>query len=119
MGWDAITLEYLKQINHHKNSAKCMHQAVAFHVTYPLFNALPKTSVIYFRFYVVPPYATSLPDWIEKVIANHGHEYESRDSKNVPSTSRCQPLYINIAADGPLDLPPYMRNIVFEFEQSY
>lgn len=37
---------------------------------------------------------------------------------NVPATSR-NPRYINIAPDGSLNLPPYLRNIVYEFEQLY
>ena len=37
---------------------------------------------------------------------------------NVPTTTR-QPSYINIAADGSLNLPPHMRYIVNEFERRY
>ena len=65
----------------------------------------------------VTPYAISSPDWIERIIATDVHEYETPD-ENFHVTSR-QALYINIAADGTLDLPPYLRNMVFEFEQSY
>ena len=37
---------------------------------------------------------------------------------NVPTITR-QPRYINIAADGSLDLPAHLRSIVTEFEQQY
>ena len=38
--------------------------------------------------------------------------------ENVPTIIR-RPRYINIAADGLLDLPPHLRNIINEFEQLY
>jgi len=64
-------------------------------------------------------YAISSPDWLERIITTHGHGYETLDDENVSSTSRRQPLYVNIAADGSLDLPPNLRNIYLEFQQSY
>lgn len=67
----------------------------------------------------VTPYAISSPDWINEIICTHRrHEYETLDDDNVPATIR-RPIYINVAADGSLDLPPYLRNIVNEFEQLY
>jgi len=85
------------------------------------FNAQSRTAVILFSVLncVVTPYATSSPDWLERIVATHGHGYETLDDENVVSTSRRQPRYINIAADGSLDLPPNLRNIILEFELSY
>lgn len=64
-------------------------------------------------------YATSQPDWIENAIATHGHEYETLDNDNCSSTSWRQPLYVNVAADGSLDLPPHLRTVSLEFQRSY
>lgn len=67
----------------------------------------------------VTPYAVSSPDWINEIINTHRrHGYETLDYDNVPTTIP-RPLYINVAADGSLDLPPQLRNIVNEFEQLY
>ncbi|KAJ7365082.1 hypothetical protein OS493_007728 [Desmophyllum pertusum] len=66
----------------------------------------------------VAPYAISSPDWIERIVTTNNHGYETLDDDNVPTTIR-QPLYINIGADGSLDLPPHLRDIVFEFEKLY
>jgi len=76
-----------------------------------------KTAIILFSGFncVVTPYATSSLDWIERIITSGGHGYETLDDEIIPNT----PQYINIAADGSLDLPPNLRNIVLEFEQSY
>ncbi|XP_078365666.1 uncharacterized protein LOC144649949 isoform X2 [Oculina patagonica] len=66
----------------------------------------------------VAPYAISSPDWLNDIINTHRHGYETIDDDNVPTTTR-RPHYINIAADGSLDLPPHLKNIVTEFEQLY
>ena len=67
----------------------------------------------------VTPYAISSPDWINEIINTHRqHGYETLDDDNVPTTIQ-RPLYINVAADGSLDLPPQLRNIINEFEQRY
>ena len=66
----------------------------------------------------VAPYAISSPDWIERIVTTNNHGYETLDDDNIPTTTR-QPLYINIGADGSLDLPPHLRDIVFEFEKLY
>ena len=65
----------------------------------------------------ITPYATSTRDWIDRIIANR-HGYEVLDDENVPTTPRHH-RYINIAPDGSLNIPPYLRDIVIEFEQSY
>ena len=75
-----------------------------------------KNCIVYFPAVGCTPYAISPADWLQTIIAAHG--YEALDDDNVPDTSR-QPLYINIAPDGSLDLPEHLRNIVLEFEQSY
>ena len=65
----------------------------------------------------VIPYATSTLDWIERIIATR-HGYETLDDENVPTTPRHH-RYINISPDGSLNIPPYLREIFIEFEQSY
>ena len=65
----------------------------------------------------VVPYATSPLDWIDRIIANR-HGYEVLDDENVPITPRHH-RYINVAPDGSLNIPPYLRDIVLEFEQTY
>ena len=64
----------------------------------------------------VIPYDISPLDWIDQIIASH--RYETLDDENVATTS-CQHLYINIAPDGSMNLPPYLRDIVHEFEHLY
>ena len=66
----------------------------------------------------VTPYAISAPDWLNEIINTHRHGYETIDDDIVGTTTR-RPYYINIAADGSLDLPPHLRSIVTEFEQLY
>ena len=66
----------------------------------------------------VVPYATSPLDWIDRIIANR-HGYEALDDENVPIITPRRHRYINIAADGSLNIPPYLRNILIEFEQTY
>ncbi|XP_078364006.1 uncharacterized protein LOC144648262 [Oculina patagonica] len=61
---------------------------------------------------IVAPYAISSPDWIERIVNIHWND------DNVSATTH-QRRYINIAADGSLDLPPHLRDIVFEFERLY
>ena len=46
------------------------------------------------------------------------HGYETLDDDNVPSSTG-RPRYINLNADGSLNLPPHLRGIVFDFEQLY
>lgn len=65
----------------------------------------------------ITPYATSPPDWIDRIIANR-HGYETLDDENVPTIPRRHP-YVNIAPDGSLNIPPFLRDIVIEFEQAY
>ena len=65
----------------------------------------------------VVPYATSPLDWIDRIIANR-HGYEALDDENVPITPRHH-RYVNIAPDGSLNIPPYLRGIVIEFQQTY
>ncbi|KAL9976277.1 hypothetical protein ACROYT_G013560 [Oculina patagonica] len=66
----------------------------------------------------VTPYAVSSPDWLNEIINTHSHGYDTIDDDNVATTTR-EPNYINIAADGSLDLPPHLKNIVTEFELLY
>ena len=67
---------------------------------------------------LICPYAISSTGWIENIIANRDR-YETLDNENVPSRSRGRAQYVNIALDGSLNLPPYLRDIVFEFERCY
>ncbi|KAL9976279.1 hypothetical protein ACROYT_G013562 [Oculina patagonica] len=66
--------------------------------------------------YPLAPYAISSPAWVERIGTTDSQGYDMPDT--VPTTTR-QPRYINIAADGSLDLPPHLRNIINEFEQLY
>ncbi|XP_068700438.1 uncharacterized protein [Montipora foliosa] len=64
---------------------------------------------------LVTPYAASSPDWLERIIATHNYEIVEND---VSVTCQGVP-YINIAPNGSLKLPPYLRNIFLEFERYY
>ena len=66
----------------------------------------------------VTPYAVSDTNWINDIISTYRHGYETLDDENVPPTTP-QPRYINVGADGFPDLPPQLRDMVFEFEQLY
>lgn len=63
--------------------------------------------------YPIAPYAISSPEWVERMANSQGYDMPD----NIP-TAR-QPRYINITADGLLDLPPQLRNIINDFEQLY
>ncbi|XP_068725120.1 uncharacterized protein [Montipora capricornis] len=68
---------------------------------------------------LVTPYAASSPDWLERIIASHNYEImENEVDEDVPATCQRVP-YINIAPNGSLKLPPYLRNIFLEFERYY
>ena len=63
--------------------------------------------------YPIAPYAISSTEWVERMANYRGYDMPD----NTP-TAR-QPRYVNITADGLLDLPPQLRNIINEFEQLY
>ncbi|XP_068680678.1 uncharacterized protein [Montipora foliosa] len=68
---------------------------------------------------LVTPYAASSPDWLERIIASHNYEImENEVDEDVPVTCQRVP-YMNIAPNGSLKLPPYLRNIFLEFERYY
>ncbi|XP_068721502.1 uncharacterized protein [Montipora capricornis] len=70
---------------------------------------------------LVAPYATSSPNWLERINAPHIYEIVENDhevDEDVSVTCHRVP-YINIAPNGSLKLPPYLRNIFLEFERYY
>ena len=70
---------------------------------------------------LVTPYATSAPDWLERINAPHIYEIVENDHEVDEDVSViCHRVpYINIAPNGSLKLPPYLRNIFLEFERYY
>ncbi|XP_068721575.1 uncharacterized protein [Montipora capricornis] len=70
---------------------------------------------------LVTPYATSAPDWLERINAPHIYEMVENDHEVDEDVSViCHRVpYINIAPNGSLKLPPYLRNIFLEFERYY
>ena len=110
----------MKQISNESNTPGCNKGVKGNEEMACYFNSSSKTALILFVVSSrgVIPYAISSPNWIEDSIARHRHGYETLDDENVPTASR-QPFYINVTPNGSLDLPPYLRDIVFEFEQLY
>ena len=67
----------------------------------------------------VKPYAVSSPDWLDRIVDIHSHGYETPYNDDDVPISCHRPRYINIASDGSLNIPPYLKNIFLEFEQYY
>ncbi|XP_068721500.1 uncharacterized protein [Montipora capricornis] len=70
---------------------------------------------------LITPYATSSPDCLERINAPHIYETVENDHEVDEDVSvTCHRVsYINIAPNGSLKLPPYLRNIFLEFERYY